>query len=88
MQEESARNAMRQGSQNAMNIQGQNWNAKQAALQALQALYGTNTGAANQALGLSNQAIGNWNQASQGVTNAGLGWAGLGLKAGGALLGG
>jgi len=74
MQEESARNAMRQGSQNAMNIQGQNWNAKQAALQALQGLYGTTTGAANQALGLSNQAIGDWNQASA-ATNAG--WQGL-----------
>jgi len=75
--EESARNAMRQGSQNAMNIQGQNWNAKQAGLQGLQNLYGTNLSAANAALGLSNNAIGQWNQADANTTGAALGWANL-----------
>lgn len=77
--EESARNAMRQGSANSLNIEGQNWNQKQAALNALQQLYGTNTQAANTALGLSNQAIGNWNQSSADTQKNIMGWTKLGL---------
>jgi len=86
--EESARNAMRQGSTNALNIQGENWNAKQAALQALQQLYGTNTQRSNEALGLSNNAIGQWNNSSANTQNSLMGWTRLGLQAAGTLGGG
>ena len=77
MMEESARNAMRQGSENEQKIQMANWGAQQAGLQGLQGLYGTNLNASNQALGLSNQAIGEWNQADANTTNAAMGWANL-----------
>ena len=55
--EESARNAMRQQSQNEMGIQTMNYGAKQAGLQGLQGLYGTDLNAALNALGLSTNAV-------------------------------
>ena len=78
--EEAARGAMRQGSQNALAVPMLNYAAKQQGIQGLQGLYGTNLGAANNALGLSNQAIGDWNQADANTTNSWMGPLGMALN--------
>lgn len=90
--DESVRSGERQLSQDAVGIQGQNANLKQAqqqaGLQGLQGLYGTNTNAMLGALGLGNQS-------TQALTQAGQsGWfqnmTGLiaALKPGGSAAGG
>jgi hypothetical protein len=68
---ESARAGMRQNSENALGTVGKNIAAKQAAMQALQGLYGTSAQAGIGSLGASNQAIQDWNQADQNS----MGWA-------------
>ena len=78
--EESARNAMRQGSQNAVGIEAQNYAAKQAGLQGLQGLYGTNTNAALNALGLSTNAVNAQTAADAQTQSVPMGYTNLALN--------
>jgi hypothetical protein len=72
---ESAREGMRQNSQNALGTVSKNIAAKQSAQQALQGLYGTSAQAGIGSLGASNQGVHEWNVAdAQSAQNA-LGWA-------------
>lgn len=59
----AAQSAQRQNSANALGTEGKSIAMKQAALSALEGLYGTSSGAGNQALQGSNQALEQWNKA-------------------------
>ena len=78
--EESARDAMRQQSQNEMGIQGANYAAKQSGLQGLQGLYGTNTNAALNALGLSTNAVNAQTAADAQTSSVPMGYANMALN--------
>jgi hypothetical protein len=62
---ESVRSGQRQNSENALGTVAKNIAAKQAAMQALQGLYGTSANAGIGSLNASNSAIGEQNQADQ-----------------------
>jgi hypothetical protein len=62
---ESVRSGQRQNSENALGTVSKNIAAKQAAMQALQGLYGTSANAGIGSLNASNSAIGQQNEADQ-----------------------
>lgn len=77
--DEAVRSGERQNSENAVNIQGQNANVKQAQQQAglagLGNLYSTNTDAMLKSLGLGNESTNAGTSATNALTNAGQsGW--------------
>ena len=81
----TARSAMKQQSDNALNVNIKNAMLKneqqQDAAKALQGIYGEDVGGALKAMGLQNESLGENAAASKAADDAELGWGKLGLQA-------